>query len=226
MRTGALAEPTPLKSEPTIVTASDITDYMRIIVNLMKSLHSDMLANIVYRDPELDHNEVETLLAKAEKIDGCDQGLTCPGWQEDSESEPGIMAPVAAAYRREAFQHRVDARLMEDRIAKRSMTNAQIAKDLDMWDQWLVYKRKVENFLKSLEGFTIVKSSDFSEAQRLDLELQQFRQRYTNSTGLDPSMPLTPVPPPSDDVPWGWIGAGIAAILAIVLISAPSKVLP
>lgn len=222
VRVGLSKTHRPLKSEPTIVTQSDITDYLRIVIDLMSSLNDDMLAHIVYKDPEAEQNQVESLLASARSIDGCDLGLGCPGWKEgDTPTTPQIA--VASNYRREAFQHRVDARLMEDRVSARSMTRAQVQTDLVIWKDWQSFKERVISYLKTIEGFTIVKSSDFTEAQRFDLEMQDFRDRYTASTGLEPSTPLPPIPPDTGifwtNVPWGWLVFGFVLIGGAVLLN-------
>ncbi len=192
----------PLKNPPTIVTQKDIVDYLGIVVALIKSLNDDMLSHLVYLDYEAEQNRVEELLAKARDIDGCEQGLTCGGWREDDPPKT-VQEAEAAPYRIEAFQHRVDARLMEERIdhpettgrliPSTRMTKAQRTSDLLLYTQWREYIKRFDTFLANSTFLT--KPSDFEEAQRLDLEYQGFRDRYTGLTGLQPSAPLPPIPP-------------------------------
>lgn len=215
---GGLDAPTtsgvPLKSEPTIVTKADLTDYVGMLMPMIKGLNADLLANTYYMNPDVEQGIVETDLAQAKALDGCDAGLGCPGWR-DTDPEPAatdVTGTKARTLRRDAFQHRVNARLMEDRIKDRGgATNAQIAAENALWLEWLDYRKRFEANLKTIDGAFIPKPSDFQNLQQLDLQLQAYRARYRTLTGKAPTTPLPPKAPKSSEwyetIPWGGIGA-------------------
>lgn len=212
---------TPLKSEPTLVTKQDLYDYVGMLMPLIKGLDADLMANTYYMNPDVEQGIVETDLAQAKALDGCDEGLGCPGWR-DTDPEPPITdvaATKARKLRRDAFQHRVNARLMEDRIKERGgATNAQIAAENALWAEWLAYVARFKANLKTIDDVAFVKSSDWQNMQQLDLQLQAYRQRYQKLTGKAPSTPLTPRAPKStewyESIPWGGIGA-IAGLFGV-----------
>jgi hypothetical protein len=183
---------------PTIVTKADLYSYLHMLVDLAKSLNDeDLLAHSVYYDPDDEQTKVEDLLRQAKEIDGCDQGLTCPGWQDGSAPAIDPSQQVASDLRRKAFQHRVNARFMEDRIKARGyLSQKRVDVEVRIWKDWLLYRKALGAYMESAEKGLLFKDSDFQEVQRFDLLLQQFRQRYRSAVGLNPS---TPWPPPLPD---------------------------
>lgn len=203
---GVGAEPQPIADTPTVVSKADVFDYAATLVPIVKSLHNDdILPYLCYMDPNTEHNEVERLLSEAKAIDGCDQGLTCPGWRE-GETVGSVQEMKAAELRREAFQHRVDARLMEERLDVRTFktTNAQIKQEVAFFAEWNEWRKRFENFLASAEKAVLLKGSDFEQVRKFDVDLQKFRSRYTELVHRAPTRSYPSRVAESGGFPWGW----------------------
>lgn len=239
---------TPLKREPRFITKQDLLDYVGVLAPLIKSLHvDDMLPNLVYKDHEVEHAEVERLLKAAQVIDGCTQGLTCPGWYSGmtlsdgtvtpenpkDPSPPPTNAPAQAArkLRQEAFQHRVDARFMEERIDARvpKLTREQWRAEVQLWKEWNLWRETFNGFwIPRMQLIAVPGPSDWTEMQRKDLELQVFRDRYSAATKMPNTMALPPAQPASpDDDAFGlksfsniifWLGVGVVGYFSFMYV--------
>lgn len=210
----------PIKSAPMLVNKVDIHDYGAILVPLIKSLHNDdILKHIIYRDPNEDQAMVESLLKQAEALDGCKEGLGCAGWRDDEPVPFSASERAARELRRQAFQHRVDARLMEDRLKSRGFatSNAQIKAEVAFFHTWNDWRHRFEKYLKNtLEDAWIVKGSDFEELQRYDMDLQRHRMRYSELARRSPTRPYSTAVPNDGGIPW----TGIIAVAALFGVAA------
>ena len=177
----------PLKEKPTIPTKSDAADYMNLLQGLRNSFSEDIDKNVVAEDPETYHDASEDNIKKAFGLDGCMGIVSCtPDGADDSEPSPaGTKEWWAWSYRNKAAHQLARARYLEDIWDRRGLKKADLPKDLafeaefDAWDD----RRKV--IVGQVESWS---SFDFGEIQRLDLDLQKLRRRYTEVTGLEPSM--------------------------------------
>jgi hypothetical protein len=180
----------------------------------------------VIEDPDTLHDEEESLLTEAKKLDGRDASIQT-GFGPDPALHPEAYKDVsvivtspseeaAVQIRRSAWQRRVDARAMEERITARCgdqfcMKKAAVQAEVSYVKEWRDYLTRTIKFLDSITGFTIVKSSDFLEMQRLDLEYQWYRRQYEKLTGYKATRHLTVTPPAAPGLPWGWI-LGLATL--------------
>lgn len=208
----------PLKTAPLIPNKVDYFQYARILNPLIKSFHNDdALENLIYMDPDVEHKAVENYLLLAKGEDGCDQGLSCPGWKDEDPMPTNGAEVRAREYRRSAFQHRVNARHMEDRIEERGtkVTKTQIATESALWQSWIAWLDHYKKMLAEAEKATLITPSEFKELQRADLELQAFRDKYRSITGLKPKMQWPQTPPNESNnifgIPWN----GLIAVAGV-----------
>jgi hypothetical protein len=207
----------PLEHVPTIPTKQDAVHYLGILAPLAASLNEDMMDALVYLDPYEEHRKYRELLDDASELDGCYQGFDCPGWKDapDLASSLSSYATLdltsqsklkAAIYRKQAWEHYVNFRYMEQRLLERCgdiavkdedfcMPKSHIKVENQLWRDWQAFRERFASYSKWVMDVTLIKESDFVEVQRFDLELQKFRQRFRDATGLNPSSPWPKSPP-------------------------------
>jgi hypothetical protein len=100
------------------------------------------------------------------------------------------------------------------------LTHQIVTNDLAYWHDWRGYYRRLVDANAVLSD-VYVKESDFQSVQRLDIELQQFRDRYAALTHMAPTRALNPQLPPEPSafsIPWGMLITGAVAVVAITQI--------
>jgi len=205
----------PLKTAPTLATKSDAADYMNVLMSLRNSFVGDVDKNIVVEDPATYHDLSEALLQKAGDLDGCYGLLSCDPFDDDSAPSPtDVRAYGAWSYRNKAAHQLARARYLENIWDRRGLTNAKLPLDLAFsknWDDWDDRRRLLVNQIESWSAF------DFGELQRLDLDLQVLRRRYTELTGLEPTMPWpSGIPKTTSLVDLAYAGLVIAGIGVVI----------
>lgn len=210
----------PLEHVPTIPTKQDGLHYLGILAPLVNSLQEDFEEHLVYLDPYKEHADYQDMLNDASELDGCYSGFACPGWQDAPDFASALAAfstldvteqnkLKAAMMRKAAWEHYVNFRYMEQRMQERCgeyaagpgedfcMTRAEIKVENQIWRDWAAYRARFAAFSKWMTETLVIKESDFVDVQRLDLDLQQFRQRFRKATGMSPRSPW-PVAPPEE----------------------------
>jgi hypothetical protein len=210
----------PLEHVPTIPTKQDGLHYLGILAPLVNSLQEDFEEHLVYLDPYKEHADYQDLLNDASELDGCYSGFACPGWQDapDFASALATYSTLdvteqnklkAAMLRKAAWEHYVNFRYMEQRMQERCgdyppagskgedfcMTRSEIKVENQIWRDWAAYRARFAAFSKWMQDTLVIKESDFVDVQRLDLDLQQFRQRFRKATGMSPRSPWPDTPP-------------------------------
>jgi hypothetical protein len=245
-RVGAarVGEDVPLKDASAISTKSEAADYMNLLQALRNSFSEDVDKNVVIEDPAKWHDESEANIKKAADIDGCEGILSCDppvpyldseepdkltGAWRDQKGEARFGTWTAWSYRNKALHQLARARYLEDIWDRRGLTKATAPLDYAFDAEWNAWDDRRKMLVGQIESWS---ASDFSEIQRLDLDLQRLRRRYTELTGLEPSMAWPSKPPPGRDLYdlaklalWV-VGAGVAVYALSFFLAPAASVAP